>query len=200
MRERFALLGYVLLSGSWSLGYKAVEIEIQSAKEYPSHQEFQNLIIAAYPCGVRGKACQLFDTNKLSKAGVLPVLIVVENNNDFAVELDGQAIFLVDSEGVQHRSLDYLDVLVRINMKKPPRTPTTKEVLARKVSGKEMFVDFQRKAFGDKLIAPHDSDYGIVFYTLRSSQSDLSGSRFYFPTIYNFSTKEPLMFFEFEAN
>ena len=67
-----------------------------------------------------------------------------------------------------------------------------------RVASEEMLVDFEQKAFGEKLIAPYASDFGVVFYDIPRDGWDLSKGRFYLPEVYNFSAKEPLVFFEFE--
>lgn len=202
----YVLLAGQLLAGAVAPGYKPVEIRAKEAGQYAAHQEFQNLTIAAYPCDTRHKARQLFDTDKFAKKRILPVLIVVENNNDFVVNLDGRAIFLIDSAGTQHRPMHYLDVLADLNNKRrppiseiEPRAPGRRGNRKRRLASEEMLSDFEQKAFGDKLIAPYTKDFGVVFYEIPWEGWDLSKSRFYLPEIYNFSAKEPLIFFEFEA-
>ena len=194
-----------LLAGAAAPAYKPVEIHAKEARQYASHQEFQNLIIAAYPCDTRYKARQLFDTDKFAKKRILPVLIVVENNNDFVVSLDGRAIFLIDGAGTEHRPMHYLDVLADLNNKRrPPISTFPSPVPGRrasrrlKVASDEMLADFEQKSFGEKLIAPYSKDFGVVFYEISWDGWDLSKSRFYLPEIFNFSSKEPLVFFEFE--
>ena len=201
----YVLLAGHLLAGAVAPGYKSVEVRAKAAKQYAAHQESQNLIIAAYPCDTRHKARQLFDTDKFAKKRILPVLIVVENNNDFVVSLDGRAIFLIDSTGTQHRPMHYLDVLADLNNKRrppisdfPPQGPGRRGSRKIKIASKEMLADFEQKAFGEKLIAPYNKDFGVVFYEIPWEGWDLSKSRFYLPEIFNFSAKESLVFFEFE--
>lgn len=202
----YFLLAGQLLAGALAPRYKPVEIRAKEARKYAAHQEFQNLIIAAYPCGTRHKARQLFDTDKFAKKRILPVLIVVENNNDFVVSLVGRTIFLIDSAGTQHRPMHYLDVLADLNNKRrPPISEIEPTVAGRRgtrktrLASEEMLADFEQKDFGEKLIAPYTKDFGVVFYEIPWDGWDLSKSRFYLPDVYNFSAKEPLIFFEFEA-
>ena len=206
MTRFYILLAALILAGSVALGYKPVEIRAKAAKQYASHQEFQNLVIAAYPCDTRYKARQLFDTDKFGKKRILPVLIVVENNNDFVVSVEGRSIFLIDSAGTRHRPMHYLDVLADLNNKRrppisaiEPRVPGRRGSRTVKVASEEMLADFEQKDFGEKLIAPYTKDFGVVFYEIPWDGWDLSKSRFYLPDVYNFSAKEPLVFFEFEV-
>ncbi len=202
----YVLLAGQLLAGALIPGYDSVEIRAKEAREYAAHQESQNLVIAAYPCDTRYKARQLFDTDKFAMKRILPVLIVVENNNDFVVSLDGRAIFLIDGAGTRHRPMHYLDVLADLNNKRrPPISTFPAPVPGRggsrriKVASEEMLADFEQKDFGEKLIAPYTKDFGVVFYEIPWDGWDLSKSRFYLPEVYNFSAKEPLVFFEFEV-
>ena len=202
----YVLLAGQLLAGALIPGYDSVEIRAKEAREYAAHQESQNLVIAAYPCDTRYKARQLFDTDKFARKRILPVLIVVENNNDFVVSLDGRAIFLIDGAGTHHRPMHYLDVLADLNNKRrPPISTFPAPVPGRrgsrriKVASEEMLADFEQKDFGEKLIAPYTKDLGVVFYEIPWDGWDLSKSRFYLPEVYNFSAKEPLVFFEFEV-
>ena len=202
----YVLLAAHLLAGTAALGYKSVEIRAKEAREYAAHQESQNLVIAAHPCDTRHEARKLFDTDKFARKRILPVLIVVENNNDFVVSLDGRAIFLIDPAGNQHRPLHYLDVLADLNDKRrppisdfPPRVPGRRGSRTRKIASQEMLADFEQKSFGEKLIAPYAKDFGVVFYEIPWDGWDLSKSRFYIPEVYNFSAREPLVFFEFEV-
>ena len=205
MTRFYLLLAGQILAGSVALGYKPVEIRVKAANQYASHQEFQDLVIAADPCDTRYKARQLFDNDKFGKKRILPVLIVVENNNDFVVSLDGRAIFLIDSAGTRHRPMHYLDVLADLNNKRRPPISTIEAPGAgrrsrkTKIASEEMLADFEQKAFGEKLIAPYTKDFGVVFFEIPWDGWDLSKSRFYLPEIYNFSAREPLVFFEFEV-
>lgn len=206
MKGIHVLLAGHLLAGTAALAYKSVEIRAKEARQYAAHQESQNLIIAAHPCDTRHKARQLFDTDKFAKKRILPVLIVVENNNDFVVSLDGRTIFLIDDAGTRHRPMHYLDVLADLNNKRrppipdfPPRIPGRRGSRKIRVASEEMLADFEQKAFGEKLIAPYTKDFGVVFYEIPWDGWNLSESRFYLPEVYNFSAREPLVFFEFEA-
>ena len=190
------LISFTLLFCHSSLlaWYKAQDIQIKAAKEYIAHQEFQKLIIAAYPCGTEKKTLELFDTKKLHKHYYMPILIVIENHNDFAITLDESEIVLLDPDGGQEHPIPFEDVVVRIDQKKS-KVPFPTGDLSR-VKDKKLLADFERKAFGEKMIAPHDKDYGVVFYRL-PADGDLGGYRLYLPQILNLSNDEPLMFFEF---
>jgi hypothetical protein len=186
-----------LINGSTGLAkYRIKDLHIKPAEEYGSHQDSQNIVIGAYPGETEVRTLELFDTDKLHKRQILPVLVVVENNNGFAIQIHEQDIVLIARDGTHFPSLPYQAVLLHI-MNQPLTTYATQPELLRKVVGKEMTMDFEHKAFGEKLIAPGDSDFGVVFFWFPKKE-DLPGARLYLPEIVNISDGEQLMFFEFE--
>lgn len=199
MRNAALLACFLLLAEAAALAkYKLKELPARSAKEYPAHQDFQKIVMGAYPCETQEKALELFDTPKLFEKKIMPVLMVVENNNDFGIRLHEKDIFLIDAEGTHHQAISYVDVLLQISLKKLPSSYSTKrELMIRAVGNKDMVQDFEHKAFGEKLIAPKSSDRGVVFFRLPEG-GDLSGTRLYFPNVWNLSEETQLIFFEFE--
>ena len=161
--------------------YKIKEYEVRAPVEYSAHQAFQNLVVGAYPCNTQAKANELFDTDKLIEKGLMPVLIVVQNDGVFPVQI---------------QPIPYTDVLLEINSKKSKSNmPNIKDL--QKLVKREMLLDFEHKAFGEKMIAPGSTDHGVVFYRL-PADGKLEGCRMYLPEIVNVTNNERLMFFEFD--
>lgn len=177
-------------------GYKIKEFKPKPAKEYPAHQDFQKMVIAADPRTTEEGILELFDTKKLLDRLIMPVVVIVENNNDFAIRIRAEDILLVTSDGAQVASIPYEVVLTRLN-----RRGTTPEYPAPRrgapLGDRDMVKDFEHKYFGEKLIAPHDSDFGVVFFPIPDS-GNLSGTRLYIPKVHNLTSEEALMFFEFD--
>lgn len=196
----FVLLVFLLLEPGfliWGM-YKSRQIQVRPAREYVAHQDFQGMVIAAYPCDTEEKSAQFFDTDKLYEKGFMPVLVVVENNNSFAIRIYERDIFYVDQDGNNVPSISANAVLLEIALKKSPSEyPSRPEKLLRQTIDEEMLADFEHKAFGEKLISPKSSDYGVVFFRLPENR-DLSESRLYLPEIQNVTDSGQLMFFEFE--
>ncbi len=198
IRDRIVALLSVLILGVPFVAakYKIKEFQVHAAGDYAAHQSFQDLLIGAYPCNTRDKTLELFDTDKLFEKGLMPVLIVVQNDGVFPIQINDARIFLVDKAGQRHPSIPYTTVLLEINSKKSKSNlPNIKEL--HKLVKKEMLLDFEHKAFGEKLIAPGSSDHGVVFFRL-PADGNLEGHRLYFPEIVNFTNNARLMFFEFD--
>ena len=193
--RRTGLTGGILLLAFNLLvaGYKIKNIEIKPAGEYASHQSLQNVVIGARPFNTEEEILSVFDSKKLYQRQIMPVLVVVENNNDFAIRLSGSDIYLSDS-GVNRRSIPYAKALLAIAKKKKSSYSPHEDVLLRDIKNKDMVADFERKSFGEKLIAPYGSDFGIVFFELIQLTA---GTKIYIPNITNLETQQYLMFFEF---
>jgi len=175
--------------------YKIKEFKPKPAKEYAARQDFQKIVIAADPRLSEPEVLELFDTKKLVEKLIMPVVIVVENNNDFAIRIRAEDILMVDSTGAQTVGMPYDEVLLRLTLKRHLGTYSgRKEILLQQVGDKNMVMDFEHKYFGEKLIAPHDSDYGVIFFDFPST-GDLSGTRLYIPKVHDITNDEPLMFF-----
>jgi hypothetical protein len=178
--------------------YEIKDLQIRPADQYASHQDFQNLTIGALACNALEETLSLFDTEKLFEKQIMPVLVVIENRNAFPVQIYEEEIYLVDPEGARHPPIPWVDVLLEINLKKPlSHTATQKNLLLQRVAKKEMILDFEHKSFANKVIAPADSDHGVVFYRLPEG-GDLDGYQLFFPRILNFTEGGMLMFFEFD--
>ena len=179
--------------------YKILDIQVKPAAEYSAHQNFQEVVIGAYPYDTLTKVKEIFDTDKLTKKGFLPVLLVIENNNSFPIQVFEEEVYLVEKSGIRQRALRYIDVLIAAHLKDPlSESSGNKQLQLDKLVKKEMLLDFEHKSFGEKLIAPFGSDHGVVFFRLPDEGH--KNSYLYFPEIINLSKGEALMFFEFPLN
>jgi hypothetical protein len=179
-------------------GYKIKTFTPKPAKEYAAYQDFQNIVIAASPRLDQAGIDELFDTKKLLEKQIMPVVVVIENNNDFAVRINEGDIFLVPEDGTQIPSMPFDEVLLKLTTQKGLSTYSApREILVKKVGSRDMVMDFEHKAFGERLIEPHGSDYGVLFFPLPAG-GNLAGTRLYLPRVYNMTLHEPLVFFEFD--
>lgn len=190
-------LGLPLLAG-----YKILPLEPKPAAEYEAHTDFQNIVIGAQAALSQEAVLSLFDSKKVFEKGVLPVVVVIENNNDFPIRVNDRSIFLILNDGTNLRSIPFGEAFLQAVLKKDLSHYSTEErimitELARR--HREMYEDFQHKSFGEKIIAPHDSDYGVVFF-YRPSPEEREGWMLYLPEIEDMTTASELMFFEFALN
>lgn len=179
--------------------YTIKPLEVRPAAEYAAHQDFQNIVIGAYPALKEEQLLELFDTKKIHEKKILPVLVVVENNNSFPIHLQDRSIFLILKDGTNVPAMPMGEAFLQVVLKKPPSAYSTHPgVMIGQLRRRheDMWADFEHKNFGEKLIAPHDSDYGVLFFPL-PAEEDLPELRLYLPEIENVTTSEELIFFEF---
>lgn len=194
--------GYLCGSGSFALAdYEPRQPSLKPAREYTSHQEFQGMVIAADPflSDERIKR-ELFDTDKVVKEGFLPILLIIENNNDFPVVIDGTSIQLIAPDETAELSVPFETVLFRVlrlktNVRPGLPPPEMILVILTKKCDPVMLEDFQQKTLQVKEVGPHSVEYGVVFFPGRKS---LKGYRLYIPRLINPDDGTALMFFEFE--
>ncbi len=98
-------------------GYKIKDIPVRAAAEYPSHQSLQNIVIGAEAFDRQEEVLSAFDTKKLYEKGIMPVFVVVENNNDFAIRISGKDVYL-NNDGHNYLPIPYTRVLLSIAKKK----------------------------------------------------------------------------------
>lgn len=181
--------------------YEVKEIKLKPPAEYESHYVFQNLGIGAFLGDTLEKSLELFDSEKIHRKKVVPILIVIENKNDFALRLNERNIFVVLPDGTNIRPIHFTQAFSFVLSKKAKR-PTTGARLPRGLGrlrqrNKEMFDDFEHKHFGEKIVAPHESDYGVLFYHL-PERDEIGALQLYMPEIENMTSGEELMFVEFD--
>ncbi len=187
----------LLLAPTLSGKYKIKPIEVKKAAQYPVHIDFQQVVIGAQVYDTEEEILELFDAKKMFQKGIMPVLLVVENNNSFALEMDGEDVYLVTRDGTNVPPIPPIEVMLELVLKKPLDSYSTrKEIMLMQAVPPNMRMDFEHKSFGEKLIAPLGSDYGVVFFPLLEDV-ELRGARLYLPEIRNMTDDNLLMFFEF---
>ena len=68
------------------------KLEINPAASYPHHMTAQGVTIAAVPYETDEQAKTAFGKNNPNNAGVLPILVIIENNSPNAIRLEGMRL------------------------------------------------------------------------------------------------------------
>ncbi len=200
MNGRVWYIGVSLVLLSQSLlaaKYKVRTLQVKPAQEYEANSGPQSLTIAAWPADTLQKSLLLFDTKKVHEKNLVPILVVLENSNPFPVRLFGSDVLLILPDGTNVPPVRYTDAFnLAADKKSTSPGQGGANIVKLRNKNKEMYSDFEHKDFGEKIIVPADSDYGVVFYWMPEG-INISGTRLYLPKIENMSTGEGLMFVEF---
>jgi hypothetical protein len=198
----------ILIALPVSAGYKLLHWSPQAIESYPAQQTNDKVTIAAEPLYTNALAARVFDKKDVLSRGIMPLALVIRNDNDFAVELFAESIELV-LEGQRLKTLDAMQTLHklygRLSLSTTPapsgRNPPRQVPLSLPKVPKEAIQDFKQKFFGHKTVFPRSTEGGFLFIPI-PHRGDLiallANSKVYVPDVNPVGKGNPIMFFEFD--
>jgi hypothetical protein len=133
--------------------------------------------------------------------GIMPLAIVIFNENDFPVMVGGESVQLINGDD-RVRTLTPEEVVHRLFSKEKknvwipnpvPKLPTQNR------SNNEALEDLDHKFLQGKVVEPHNKGGGFLFLHLPESK-DIRGyvsrAKVYLPEIYRHDTGASMIFFE----
>jgi hypothetical protein len=171
------------------------------AAEYRAHQKQHEFTVAVKPYHREADMREAFGKVKPFKFGVLPVLVVITNDSDHALGLDGLKIRFVESgrdglEPVSGEDLAYVNASSKPK-ERPRYIPRIPGIGSPKVKKGPLAAEIiTQREFVAPVVLPHSSASGFFYYLTGSDPDPVPGSTMYITGITNLSTKEELFFFE----
>ena len=200
--KRTALLAVGLLLAfpvmSLRAGYKPRTWEIKARETYPASLTSEGVTIAVEPLYTDKLASRAFDKDDMVARGIMPLAIIVFNDNDFPVEIDGPAIELIRGRD-RIRTIGPEEAVARLFRKKKGWLPTPVPRLPKSQLTTDALYDFEAKFLMDKIIGPKEQGYGFLYMPIRNPRdlaSYLSESTVYIPNIYRLDNTSRMIFFE----
>lgn len=198
------LLGLAVLpSAAAFAGYKARPWNLRAPDSYSAKLTSEGVTIAVEPFFRDALAAQVFDKSDMVTRGIMPLGIIIFNDNDFPVMVDGSRIELIQEDD-HLRTLHPGEVVSRL-FQKGSRSILTPQPIPRFPAGGKQNVDalndFEAKFLSNKVVGPHDKGGGFLYLHLLESKDIpgyLSRSRIYIPDIYRQDRGDKLIFFEFD--
>jgi hypothetical protein len=188
-----ALLGFV---GSGMAGYKTRNWSVNARESYPASLSSEGVTIAVDPLFTDALAAQVFDKKDIVTRGIMPLAIVIFNDNDYAIEVDGLSVELIrDDDHI--RTLTPEEAVNSLFSKDKSRINPS----IPKGSNQDALKDFGDKFLMDKVVAPHDKGGGFVYlkvYNPDDLAAYLSKATVYIPNVYRRDDGSRLIFFEIE--
>ena len=183
-------------------GYKAKPWAPKGVEAYPARLSSEKITIAVEPMHNDELASQVFDSKSMVTAGIMPLAIVVFNDNEFPIEIEADPMELI-VEGERLRTLVPVEVLRRVFPKAAStvvgsRGPSTKR-LSR--DSNPTLDDLENKFFSSKVIPAHGKGGGFLYLDVprRPDLSGfLSGAQVYIPEIIRKDTGANMIFFEID--
>jgi hypothetical protein len=191
------LVTVLLASATVLAGYKPHPWKLRAAEDYPARLTSEGITIAAEPLFLDALAGQVFDKDDIVTRGIMPLGVVIFNDNPFPVRLDSSTIEII--EGDEHiHAIPPSDAVHQLF--KGSRNILVPSSIPKQTLNPEALADFELKSLEGKEIGAHDKGGGFLYLRIssRDIRSDLSRSRLYIPDIYRQDKGSRLIFFEID--
>jgi hypothetical protein len=163
------------------------------ASSYPGHQTLDKITIAAVPFLTEEQSKTAFGKVHPYRYGVMPVLVVLQNDTGKAIRLDLQTEF-VDPGGRHVEATPASDVLYVGSDPKRPRMPGTSPIPlpSRNKKGPLNSSEIEVRAFSAKMLPAGDSAFGFFYFQTQY----IPGSKLYLTGLKDASTGKDFFYFE----
>jgi hypothetical protein len=167
------------------------------ASSYASKQTNEHVTIAVKAYDTEELAHTAFGKLNPYQYGILPVLVVVQNDSDQSLRLDGLQVQYTGYDGKQIDATPAADVPYAVEgPRRPgpggpmplPIPPELRKKHKNPLSGPEI----QTRAFSARMLPPHDTAYGFVYFQAHHRPGD----SVYISGIREASTGRALFYFE----
>jgi hypothetical protein len=195
------------LTATTLAGYKSIKVKVEPARSYLFVATQGHVTIAADPYETNDKIKTAFDIKDLEKLGIVPVNVIISNEGEDLISVNGEDINLLDEKNRSLESLPVEEVVHAILSKGKSPSPGGPNTSSRfplprreglRGDAFEIETDFNKKALKEVRIAPKATASGFVFFRLPDHQMRLARHKLYIPQVKNLKTKEDLLFFEIE--
>jgi hypothetical protein len=202
---RSLLLGFLgilftcCIAPTWAK-YKITPWSVQTRDHYPAQLTSEGVTIAVEPLFTDALAARVFDKPDMVTRGIMPLAVLIFNENDFPVEVDGLSVELLHAS--EHiRTMSPNEVVYRLFRKARSWLPKARiPKLSRSELNEDALDDFDSKFLMEKIVAPHDKGGGFLYLHIDSDDlvSYLSKSTVYIPKVYRRDNGSRMIYFEIE--
>jgi hypothetical protein len=166
----------------------------EPASSYPGHKTQEKITIAAKPYNTAELAATAFGKVKPHERGIMPVLVVIQNDTGKALRLDLKAEFV--TPGGKHLEAMTPDDVVRFEaIQRRPGTKTAAQRLPGVRSnnkGPLNIPEIEGRAFLVKMLPPGEVVNGFFYF----EADEVKGSQLYLTGIKDASSNQPYFYFE----
>ncbi len=199
-----SLLVVLLAAVSVLAGYKARPWKPRGIESYPAKQSSQGVTIAVDPLFRDAIAAQVFDKDDLVSKGIMPLAIVVFNDNDFPVRVSSDSIELVQGEDRMRprQPEEFVPSIFKTSGKRLSiPVPVPRGAIPRGTDLNDPMQDFSQKAFPDRPIPSHSTEAGFLYFSVpqtRELANELLKTTVYIPEVTRLDSGKALMYFEID--
>jgi len=170
----------------------AAKFEPGPASSYPAKQTNDHVTVAAVPYDTEELAHTAFGKLNPNQYGVLPVLVIIQNDTDQALKMERlEAQYTgIDGKSVDATPADDVQTLGGVDR---PNVPVVTPVpIHRKHKNPLDVWEIDGRAFAAKLLPPHQAASGFFYF----QTTHRPGSRFYLSGIKIASTGQDVFYFD----
>jgi len=179
-------------------GYKAKPWNMRVRESYPANLASEGVTIAVEPLYTDALAAQVFNKEDMVTRGIMPLAILVFNDNDFPIKVEGLSVELMH-EGDRIRTMTANEVVYRLSKRDKAWIGQPMPKLSPSQLNRDQLDDFDDKFLMSKTVGPHDKGGGFLYLHIADSKdlmSYLADSTIYIPKVYREDTGSRLIFFE----
>jgi hypothetical protein len=200
----FLLLTSLSLSGLWA-GYKKLKVKVEPVTAYPFRSAQSQLTIAADPYNHPEKVLTAFDLKKMLEREIVPIHLILSNEGDHVITVNGEAIQLLDDKSRPAEALRVEEVMQLLFNSSPrqtmgPRFPIPKVGGGSSGDQFEIETDLTQKSLKSVRVNPKSIQDGFVFFRVPPEAQSLKGYRVYIPELRDLTGGQDLIFFEIDLN
>jgi hypothetical protein len=190
-KTRFVISSITLVAIA-AAGSNDKEFRPGPASDY-AHQSAERVTVGAKPYNTEDLTAEAFGKKTdLLRYGVLPVLVVIENKRDKAIDLRDLEVSLVATDGRHASAVNPEDIpfLAKHGRKPPPvQTPIPLPKRGNPLNAPSIVM----RAFSAKMLPPGDSANGFFYFEARSEPGD----KLYLNGMRDARSGQDILYFEF---
>jgi len=162
-----------------------------AASSYSTRQTNDKVTVAAVAYDSEELAHTAFGKLNPFQHGILPVLVIIQNDTDQALKLDH---LTVEYTGADNRHVDAMPVydVQTLGGVPPPKLPNGSPIPHRKYKNPLNAWEIEGRAFSAKMLPAHESASGFFYF----QTAHRPGAKFYLTGIKEAATGKDIFFFE----
>jgi hypothetical protein len=164
------------------------------AASYPTRQTSDNITIAAVPYNTEDLAHTAFGKANPYESGVLPVLVIIQNDTQQAIRMDNIKVEYVGVDGSRIESTPALDVKFVGPGPKRPQPNAGSPIPPGLIKHKKPLAawEIEGRAFAARMLPPHEAASGFFYFQTRH----LPGSKLYLTGLSEANSGREILYFE----
>jgi hypothetical protein len=172
--------------------------EPQKADEYPAHQTSSNVTVAADPYESGPKVKDAFGKLNPAKLGILPVLLVIQNDSDTPLQLDRMRVQWITADRQRFDSVSAEDAQRSGPVRRPEVNPRPSPIpgIGRGSRRPKDEKELAALEFVAPVVMPHSKAHGFFYFPAGKESGRIAGSKIYITGIRDARSGRELLYFE----